>query len=212
MNLNKKVIIVDDHVLFAQSLKGLVNSYQNYEVVEVFKNGSELVAYFEANKKRPDLVLLDIKMPVLSGLETMHWLHQHHPDQKVLTLTMEDDEYTILSMVNYGCRGYLLKDIDPEEFLYALETVLESGYYFTGEPERIRLHQATPNAIKDITARELDFIKLACTEMTYKQVAEQMNLSPKTIDGYRESLFHKLSLKSRVGLVLYAFKHQLVKV
>jgi len=210
--MNNKVIIVDDHVLFGQSLKGLVNSYQNYEVIEVFKNGSELVNYFEANKKRPDLILLDIKMPVLSGIETMQWLQKNYPEQKVLSLTMEDDEYTILSMIKYGCRGYLLKDIDPGEFLYALETIVDSGYYFTGEPERIRLHQSTPNTIKDITSRELEFIKLACTEMTYKQVAEEMNLSPKTIDGYRESLFSKLTLKSRVGLVLYAFKHQLVKV
>lgn len=210
--MSKKVIIVDDHVLFGQSLKGLVNSYQNFEVLNVFKNGQELITYFESNNKRPNLILLDIRMPVLSGLETMRWLQKNYPEQKVLALTMEDDEQTILSMIKYGCRGYLLKDIDPEEFLYALETVIESGYYFTAETDRIRLNQSSSNDIKDISARELEFIKWACTEMTYKQVAEEMNLSPKTIDGYRESLFHKLALKSRVGLVLYAFKHQLVKV
>jgi len=210
--MSKSVIIVDDHLLFGQSLKGLVNSFQQFEVIDVFKNGQELVNYFKANNKRPDLVLLDVRMPVLSGIETMAWLKENFPEQKVLALTMEDDEFTILSMINNGCRGYLLKDIDPEEFLYALDTIVESGYYFTGEPERIKLHKTNTKATKDITAREMHFIKLACTEMTYKEVAELMNLSPKTIDGYRESLFGKLNLKSRVGLVLFAFKHRLVSV
>ena len=210
--MNKSVIIVDDHVLFGQSLKGLVNSFQDFEVVDVFKNGRELVNYFEANNKKPDIILLDVRMPVLTGIETMNWLKENHPDQKVLALTMEDDEFTILSMIKNGCRGYLLKDIDPEEFLYALNTIVDSGYYFTGEPERIKLHQSNSSSTNDITPREMHFIKLACTEMTYKEVAELMNLSPKTIDGYRESLFGKLNLKSRVGLVLFAFKHHLVSV
>lgn len=209
--MSKKIIIVDDHSLFGQSLQGLVNSFQEYEVLDVFKNGRQLVDYIEANKERPDLVLLDIRMPVMDGKETMAWLEKNHPDQKVLALTMEDDEETIIKMMKLGCRGYLLKDIEPDEFLLALEEVTETGYYNREETKEEREVTAL-QYFEHITRREREFLNLACTDRTYKEIAEEMNLSPKTIDGYRESLFQKLEVKSRIGLVLFAIKHDLCDI
>lgn len=210
--MSKTILIVDDHILFAQSLQGLVNSFEEFKVQGVLKNGQEVIDYFNAKKPTPDIILLDIRMPVMDGVETMEWLREHHPDQKVLALTMEHEEEIIIKMIRMRCRGYLLKDIEPEEFLYALECVANSGYYMNEETNSV-LH-CTPEKSKfqNLTPREITFINHACSELTYKEVAEKMNVSPKTIDGYRESLFSKLDLKSRVGLVLFAVKNHLVEV
>lgn len=206
--MSRTVAIVDDHTLFAQSLKNLIDSFEDYEVSGIYKNGRELIHQFEANRAKPNLVLLDIKMPIMDGSETMCWLKKNHPNQKVLALSMEDDEETITFMVKQGCRGYLLKDIDPDGFKFALNKVIEEGYFYT---------DAVSDAIKNrekslskLTKRETEFLSLACTEMTYKEVASEMNLSPKTIDGYRESLFQKLNVRSRTGLVLYAIKNRIL--
>lgn len=209
--MKKTIVIVDDHTLFAQSLQGLVNSFQEYEVIKVLKNGQELLDYFDANNKRPDILLLDIRMPIMDGMATMAWLKENFPNQKTLALTMEHSEETIIKMVRLGCRGYLLKDIDPKEFLYALQSVSTSGYYFSKDIEEVIAH---PNNKKfgDLSKREMEFLNYACSDKTYKEVADEMNLSPKTIDGYRESLFSKLQVKSRVGMVLFAVKNEIVRL
>ncbi|GHA29622.1 DNA-binding response regulator [Salinimicrobium marinum] len=209
--MSEKILVVDDHILFSQSLKGLINSLQDFEVLDVLKNGQELVTYYESNKIKPDIVLLDIRMPVMDGIETMEWFKENFPDQKVLALTMEHEEETIIKMLKLGCRGYLLKDIDPDEFRYAMETVLQSGYYYSNEVAEVILHSEDKR--KDqFTKRELEFLHLVCSERTYKEIAGEMNLSPKTIDGYREQLFAKLNAKSRTGVVLYAIKNKVVSI
>lgn len=208
--MNNTVAIVDDHTLFAQSLKNLVNSFENYQVYGIYKNGQELVTQFKANQPKPDLVLLDIRMPIMNGPETMAWLKENYPNQKVLSLTMEDDEETVTFMVKLGCRGYLLKDIDPEEFKFALNEVIKEGFFYTDAVSEAIKNRSKKNKFTNLTKREVEFLGLACTEMTYKEVASEMNLSPKTIDGYRESLFQKLNVRSRTGLVLYAIKHRIL--
>jgi DNA-binding NarL/FixJ family response regulator len=208
--MNNTVAIVDDHTLFAQSLKNMVNSFPEYEVTGIHKNGKELVNQFKANQPKPDLVLLDIRMPVMDGPETMSWFKENHPNQKVLALTMEDDENTVTFMVKQGCRGYLLKDVDPDEFKFALDEVIKEGFFYTDAVSEAINNKNKENKFTNLTKRELEFLSLACSEMTYKEVANEMNLSPKTIDGYRESLFLKLNVRSRTGLVLYAIKHRIL--
>lgn len=212
--MRKTIIIVDDHVLFAKSLLGLVNSFDGFRVIEILKNGQELIDYLKANNVKPDIILLDLKMPVLNGIETMTWLRKHLPEQKALALSMEEDENFILKMIRLGCRGYLLKDIEPKEFLKALNAVIESGYYFNSEVSEALNNNNNIEKIEcnPLTKREMEFLQYACSEMTYKEVADKMNLSPKTIDGYRENLFHKLQVKSRVGMVIFAIKNEMCEV
>ncbi len=212
--MSKTIIIVDDHVLFAKSLLGLVNSFNGFTVLEVLKNGQELIDYLQAKNVKPDIILLDLKMPVLNGIDTMKWLRKHLPEQKALALSMDDDENFILKMIRLGCRGYLLKDIEPKEFLKALNAVIESGYYFNSEVSEALNNSNSINEIefKPLTKREMEFLQYACSEMTYKEVADKMNLSPKTIDGYRENLFSKLQVKSRVGMVIFAIKNEMCEV
>ncbi|MDT0651793.1 response regulator transcription factor [Autumnicola edwardsiae] len=210
--MKKTIIIVDDHTLFAKSLNGLIKTYNDFEVLEIFKNGQELVDYLNSGNHRPDLVLLDIKMPVKDGLETMEWLKENYPEQKALALSMEHDENYIIKMIRNGCRGYLLKDIEPDEFFYALQSVINSGYYYSDEVSEAMVKGDPRKEFENLTRRELEFLNHACSEMTYREVAGEMNLSPKTIDNYRESLFEKLEVKSRVGLVLFAIKNNLYQL
>ncbi|WBL21271.1 response regulator transcription factor [Zunongwangia sp. HRR-M8] len=203
--MSKSIVIVDDHTLFGQSLKILINSFKDYRVKAVYKNGKELQDNLRMMDLRPDIILLDVRMPVMDGLETMQWLKQEFPKQKAMALTMEDDEDTLLRMLSYGCRGYLLKDIDPDKFKQALDHVINTGYYVDNES---MAQLAKKESLKNVfSEREVELLKYVCSEMTYKEIASVMHLSPKTIDGYRESLFTKLNIKSRVGLAVYAIKN-----
>ncbi|MCR9181806.1 MAG: response regulator transcription factor [Flavobacteriaceae bacterium] len=211
-----KIVIVDDHLLFASSLEKLIHTFVGFKVLYKAGNGAELQEHFELNKPKPDVILLDVNMPVMNGLETISWLSEAHPNIKVLVLSMEDDEEQILKMIRSGAKGYLLKDIDPENLKHALNEVLEKGFYYTEKINEILLDivqgKGKPDQKSLLKENEITFLKLACTEKTYKEIADIMCLSPKTIDGYRQELFSKLNIKNRVGLVLYAIKNNFVDV
>ncbi|WJS93545.1 response regulator transcription factor [Flavobacterium johnsoniae] len=213
-NSKNKILIVDDHLLFSQSLELLIKSFGDYEVIERFENGKVFIDYIEENASAEiDLILLDVNMPVLDGLSTMKWLKDYRPDLKVIALSVNDDEDIIIKMITNGAKGYLLKDTSPEIFKEAIECVIEKGFYFTELVSGMLINKVNSNDKKiNLKEKEIVFIKHACTEMTYKEIASEMCLSPKTIDGYRESLFDKLEIKTRIGLVLYAIKHKIVFV
>jgi len=213
-NAKRKLIIVDDHLLFSQSLELLIKSFGDYEVIERFENGKVFIDYLEENNDAEiDLVLLDVNMPVLDGLSSMKWLKDNRPDLKVIALSVNDDEEIIIKMITNGAKGYLLKDTSPEIFKEAIECVVEKGFYFTELVSGMLINKVNSDNKKiSLKEKEIVFIKHACTEMTYKEIASEMCLSPKTIDGYRESLFDKLEIKTRIGLVLYAIKHKIVFV
>lgn len=213
-NSKRKIIIVDDHLLFSQSLELLIKSFGDYEVIERFENGKVFIDYLEQhNSTEIDLILLDVNMPVLDGLSTMQWLKDNRPDLKVIALSVNDDEEIIIKMITNGAKGYLLKDTSPEIFKEAIECVIEKGFYFTELVSGMLINKVNSDNKKIcLKEKEIVFIKHACTEMTYKEIASEMCLSPKTIDGYRESLFDKLEIKTRIGLVLYAIKHKIVFV
>lgn len=212
----KTIVIVDDHLLFAQSLESLISKLEEYRVLAILKNGKELTQYFKHKRKTPDLILLDVKMPVMDGVQTMQWLKENKPEQKALALTMEDDEETIIRMLRAGAKGYLLKDIHPENFEFAMKMVIEQGFYYSGKIESALRNSeeltATINLHEKLTDKERIFLKYACSELTYKGIAEEMHLSPKTIENYRETVFKKLEVKTRVGLVIYCIKNKLFVV
>ncbi len=213
--MKKKVYIVDDHALFSQSLEILINHFEEYEVTFQGQNGRDLIFRLQdASHESPDIILLDLNMPVMNGVETMDWLMKNHPSIPVLVLSMQDDSNLILEMIKKGVKGYLLKDITPSLLKKALDDTLNFGFYHTEKVTKAlisSLHQGKQH-IFEIKDKEMVFLKLACTEKTYKEIADQMHLSPKTIDGYRESLFEKLEVKSRVGLVLYAIKNNIYRL
>ncbi|MGE5356817.1 MAG: response regulator [Deltaproteobacteria bacterium] len=210
--MKKNVIIIDDHELFCRSLEMMINSFEDYQVVFCGHNGQELITRLhDTSKPAPDIVLLDINMPVMNGPDTMDWISKNHPELNVLILSMLDDDDVILKMIKKGVKGYLHKDISPGILLKALDDTLNYGFYHSEKVSRTlvkSLHSDNFHEI-DLREKEIQFLKYVCTELTYKEIAEEMKLSPKTIDGYRDILFEKLEVKSRVGLVIYALKHGL---
>jgi len=207
------IIIVDDHMLFSQALTGLVNLIDNFNVIKVLNNGAEVVDYFSNNNPQPDVVLMDIQMPVMNGVDATNWLKINEPSIKVLALSMECEEETILAMLRAGAKGYLLKDIHPSVLKHAINEVHSNGFYYTENVTSTLLNAHGNISSKSnivLKERELEFLKHACSEMTYKQIAEKMFLSPKTVENYREALFEKLEAKTRIGIVLYAIKHKIV--
>lgn len=207
------IIIVDDHMLFSQALTGLVNLTDNFNVIKVLNNGAEVVDYFSSKNPHPDLILMDIQMPVMNGIEATNWLKINQPSIKVLALSMECEEETILAMLRAGAKGYLLKDIHPSVLKHAINEVHSNGFYYTENVTSTLLNahgNISSKSNVSLKDRELEFLKLACSEMTYKQIAEKMFLSPKTVENYREALFEKLEAKTRIGIVLFAIKHKIV--
>lgn len=156
-------------------------------------------------------MLMDIKMPILNGIETTEILKTKHPEVKVLALSIEEDEYTVLKMLRAGARGYLMKDTKKVILEKALLEIMLNGHYYTNTVSQILTESLKKNIDTEIKERELEFIKLACTEMNYKEIAETMFCSYKTVEGYRDSLYRKLGLKNRIGLVLFAIHHNLFK-
>lgn len=209
------IAIVDDHLLFAQSLDSLVSSFGDYKVTFHATNGKNLIDKLEQSSLPPDIILLDINMPIMNGIETMAWLKENRPELKTIALSMDDSEETIINMLRLGAKGYLLKDIHPDVFRTAITDVIEKGFYYSDRITNTLLDTLDKKEHSEeifLKDREVEFLKLACTEKTYKEIANEMCLSPKTIDGYRETLFDKLEVRSRIGLVLYAIKHGVIEI
>jgi DNA-binding NarL/FixJ family response regulator len=185
-----------------------------YSVIMNHPNGEDFIAAIEKASELPAVVLMDINMPYKNGIETTEWLTEHHPDIKVIALTMEDDEKVLIKMLKAGAKGYLLKDMQPAILFQAIDTVFDKGSFYTDFVAQKLLKVKTEDIknaslLSELKGREKEFIKWACSELTYKEIADKMFLSPKTIDGYRDSVFTKLEIKNRVGLVLFALKHDL---
>lgn len=216
MNKTVKVALVDDHVVLRNSLAGLLDSL-GYAVPFQCSNGVELQNTINPSNL-PDIILMDINMPQMDGFKATFWLYEKYPEVRVLALSMYDDETAIIRMIKNGAKGYVLKDVETMELKMAIENVAHKGFHYsetiTGKLiNSIHKGEKGKNG-KDVqlNERETEFLKWAGTELTYKEIAQQMLLSPRTIDGYRDDLFEKLNVKSRVGLVLYAIKKGIIRV
>ncbi|RTL58519.1 MAG: response regulator transcription factor [Sphingobacteriales bacterium] len=218
MPVNGNIVLIDDHVLLRSSLANLVKDL-GYAVLFEADNGQDFINKLKP-RFLPDIVLLDINMPVMDGYETAAWLKKYHPTVKILALTMNDNENAIIQMLKAGAVGYILKDTDPGELKTALNALIKKGFYYNDMVTGKLVHAVNHfneqgNPIKDVlqlTDREREFLKLVCTELTYKEIAEKMNVSPRTVDGYRDTLFEKLNVKTRVGLAMYAIRNNIVQV
>ena len=209
--MKKTIVIVDDHILIAQALKGIIENFENFEVLYECENGKDLQEKFKLKKPIPDVVLLDVSMPIMDGFETAKWLKETHPGVLIMTLSMQNDDQSVIKMIKSGSNGYLLKNSHPIELEKALNRLLNDGYYYPDWASKIVFaslgeKNTTTETIK-LTEREREFLKYTITEMSYKEIAEKMFCSPRTVESYRDSLFEKLELKTRVGLAVFALKN-----
>jgi DNA-binding NarL/FixJ family response regulator len=211
------IVIADDHLLIAKALTVIIDSFKKYKVLYEVPNGKALLEQFKHKQKIPDIVLLDINMPEMDGFETARWLTQHHPEILILALSVQDDEQTLIRMIKAGARGYLVKNIHPNELEKALDSLVEKGvYYSDAYVSKVMSHLTREDDprenTRDLNDREKEFLQYAATELTYKEIGEKMYCSPRTVESYRDALFEKLHLKTRVGLVVYAIKNGLIKL
>lgn len=216
---NKKLILalVDDHVLIRNGISRLISTFETMEVIFDASNGLEAMEKIQQGLI-PEIVLMDINMPVKDGYETTEWITNNFPEIKVLALSMYDNETSVIKMLKAGARGYILKDAEPADLKRALDDISLKGYYFSDMVTGTLIHKvqnkenASDEILSNLTPKETSFIELVCSELTYKEIADKMFLSPRTIDGYRDALFEKLHVKTRVGLVMFALKNNLVSL
>lgn len=213
------IALTDDHILLRKGLANLLEEL-DYDVLFQADNGKDMIEKLKTHAV-PQVVLMDINMPQMDGFETTLWLKQNHPATKVLALSMLDDEVSLIRMFKNGAHGYILKDCHPDELEKAIKAVLANGFYHS-ELIGQKLIRAIQNLDEinhlvhaekvHLNDKELEFLKWACTELSYKEIADKMGVSPRTVDGYRDALQEKLDCKGRVGLVLWAIKQGVVEL
>lgn len=215
-----EVAMIDDHILLRQGLASVVNSFAGYKVIYEANNGREFTQWLDPNKL-PDLVLMDINMPEMNGHETAHWLTTHYPQVKFIAISMLNDERSIIKMLRNGARGYLLKDSEIIDLKQALDDVVNKGIYINTILYKHIVDSISGNQLNEeaeqetllgLSEREKEFLRWLCTDKSYKEIAAEMYLSPRTIDGYRDILFEKLKVASRIGLVLFAIRNEIAKL
>lgn len=211
-----KLALVDDHILLRSALTSLINSFDNCQVVYESNDGAEFIEQL-SHKPEPQIVLLDLNMPNMDGHETAIWLQKNKPDIHVLMLTMYDSDLTLIRLLQAGVKGFLKKDIHPSELKFALTSIIQSGYYYSTRTAGKLANLFRGNAKENLrlqhsmlSEEEVGFLKLACSDMTYKEIAQQMGLTPRTVDVLRDQLFIKLDVKSRVGLAMVAIRNGIV--
>lgn len=213
-----KVALADDHTLLRNALSVLIDGFGDCKVIHQSRNGKEMMSAISGGAI-PDVVLLDLNMPDMDGYETAQWLQQNHPQVHILMLTMYDSELSLIRLLQLGVKGFLKKDVHPSELKFAIKSVVETGFYYSNHTTgklvnlfknktdgKMPLHNSV------LTEQEIEFLKLACSDLTYKEVAQKIGLNPRTIDTLRDHLFEKLDVKSRVGLAIVAIRSGIVTV
>jgi DNA-binding NarL/FixJ family response regulator len=212
------IALVDDHILLRNSLAVLINSFDGFKVLLEADNGKDFIEQIKG-KKEPEIILLDITMPLMNGYETAKWCRVNLPCTKILVLSMMDNDTSIITMLKYGAKGYLLKDSKPPVLKTALLQIRDAGFYINDLVSSRMLNYVNNHADVEndldslsvcLTDRELVFLRYACSEKTYREIAAEMFVSVRTVEGYRDALFDKLGITSRVGLAIYAIKNGIV--
>ncbi len=206
------IAIVDDHTPFRSNLVKLIERFEEVSIIFEAINGYDFLEKLSKNVAI-DVVLMDINMPIMDGYKTTKWIKANYPSIKVLALSMFEDDNVIIEMVKAGAGGYLLKGSKPSDLLVAIQTIHKNGFYFNDFVSDKLISTLQKNTFKAIyTEKELIFLQLCSTELTYREIAVQMNVSHRTVDNYRESLFIKFNIRSRTGLVVCGIKSGLIKI
>lgn len=206
------VLVADDHTLFRKGLINILNQSTDIHVVAEAAHGFEVLKKVSEGIQI-DVILMDLNMPQLDGLETLKRLTSRGFAIPVVMVSMEYFELRVIQLIRLGAKGYILKEADPEEVKDAIRTVARSGFFFNNVVnlqfiEKMNSRDSEePMNVPNITEREYEFLSLLCSDLSYKQIAEKMGVSDHTVDGYRDELFDKLNIKSRVGLAVYAVKN-----
>ncbi|ASU35962.1 response regulator transcription factor [Mucilaginibacter xinganensis] len=204
------IAIVDDHTLFRDGVASLMREFKELQVVFEAENGEQMQQMLTKHPL-PQVILMDINMPVMDGYDATKWLREHYPQIRVLALSMFEEDKAVIRMIRSGAGGYVLKESKPRELLEAIKAINEKGVFVNEMVSGKLLRRVVGDSTPDFSRKEFEFLRLCCSELTYKEIAEQMFVSPRTVDNYREALFLKLNVKTRTGLVLYAIQNEIFK-
>ncbi len=212
------IMLVDNHTIVRNGLKSLIEVLGNYKVIGEYDNGKQFINSI-SSLPDPDLVIMDLNMPEMNGSQTMAWVHTNRPALKVLVLTLDTDDKTIIKLYRLGIRGYLPKNCSAEELKQAIDGTVHTGYYHSDLLQQALIADAehagrVKKTEEHISERERMFLQLICDkeEYTYEQISSLMNVHRRTVDGYREALSEKFNIRSKTGLVLFAIKNGIVSL
>jgi DNA-binding NarL/FixJ family response regulator len=216
--MNTKVAVVDDHQLVRTGLVQMIQSLPGWEVTIEAANGKDFIDQTHLLAP-PDIVLLDIRMPIMDGYETALWIRSHLPETRVLVVSMVSREPAVIRMLRLGVYGFITKNSTQAELHQALSRIQQKQFHVNELVGNRIFHYFSENSTEQlpdekntITDREFIFLRKCCSELTYRQIAKEMYVSPRTIDTYRDHLFEKLQVRTRVGLVIYALRTGLIEV
>ena len=210
-----KIAIADDYKIYRDGLKVGLSADDNMEIIVEADNGEDLMKVLETNS--PDVILMDLKMPIMDGMEATKLVRKKYPAIKVLVVTMYDDDKFIIHLMENGANGYLLKNAEPDEIIKSIYAVHENGYYFNDVVNKALLKKLVlKNNLKpsfnqniDLTEREQEVLKMICEEKTAAEIAKEIFLSPRSVEGIRQRLIEKIGVRNTAGLVMFAVKNGL---
>ena len=211
-----KVAIADDHQIFRKGVIMSLRSYTNIKFVQEADNGEELIKGLEASQ--PEVILMDLRMPIKDGIESTKYINKHFPDIKIIILTMYEDERFVGHLMDSGANGYLLKSTEPAEIKKAITDVMRTGFYLNNFVNKILIkknyskQKFNPNLNSEIVVsdREKEVLTLVCMEYTAQEIAQKMEISPRTVEAIKDRLMERFGVKNSVGLVFYAMKNSLI--
>jgi DNA-binding NarL/FixJ family response regulator len=213
------IAIADDQMLFRRGMAAIINSFDDMMVVCETDNGRKLLTFLETTTQKPDVILMDLSMPELNGIDTMKVIHEKYPDQKVIILSIHNEEKFVVHLIELGANAYLFKNAEPEDVENAIRGVVEKGFYFSeslmmtfqrrlnNKKTHVSVHDNIPITL---TIREIEVMNLICQELTAQEIAEKLFISVRTVDGHRNNLLEKTGARNTAGLVIFAIKNNLV--
>src|SRR5687767_1772066 len=211
-----KVAIADDHKIFRKGVILSLRQFNNIKFVQEAENGQELINGL--GESNPDVILMDLKMPVKDGIESTKYINKHFPSIRIIILTMYEDERFVGHLMDSGANGYLLKSTDPAEIKKAISDVMRTGFYLNNFVNRILIKKnyskqkfnPSLNSEVVISDREKEVLTLVCMEYTAQEIAQKMEISARTVEAIKDRLMERFGVKNSVGLVFYSLKNSLI--
>jgi len=212
-----KIILVDDEILFRKGISFLLEREKNLEIIFEASNGDELISYLKSNNNHPDIIMMDLKMPLINGIEATKIIRKDFPEIKIIALTSYDSKSFIANMIDVGAVSYLIKNATPQDLLTTINEVALKGFYYTDYiMEIIKEDVLTNKKVKSnfdndfLTKREIEVLKLICFQKSTLEIAEQLFISPRTVEGHRNNLLLKTESRNIAGLVVYAVQNDII--
>ena len=212
-----KIILVDDEILFRKGISFLLEREKNLEVIFEASNGDELISFLQLNNNHPDIIMMDLKMPVINGVEATKIIRKEFPEIKIIALSSYDSKSFVANMIDVGAVSYLIKNATPQDLLTTINEVALKGFYYTDSVmEVIKQDVLTNKKVKSnfennfLSKREIEVLKLICLQKSSVEIAEQLFISPRTVEGHRNSLLLKTESRNIAGLVVYAIQNDII--